>query len=64
VPTEPDFNVQFNPKLTVGQTVELTDKKIGYDEDKYLVEEAIHTISTDSEGKVKARTRIGCVFYA
>lgn len=61
---QPDFNVQFNPKLIVGETVELTDKKIGYDEDRYFVEEVIHTIGADSEGKMKARTRIGCVYYA
>ena len=61
---QPDFNVQFNPKLIVGQTVELTDKKIGYNKDRYFVEEAIHTIGADAEGRMKARTRIGCVYYA
>lgn len=61
---QPDFRVAFNPKLIVGCTVELTDKKIGYDEDEYLVEEVIHYIDIDSEGKIKARTRIGCVYYA
>jgi len=61
---QPDFEVAFNPKLIVGQTVELTDKKIGYDEDRYFVEEVIHTIGANSEGKMKARTRIGCVYYA
>jgi len=61
---QPDFNVTFNPKLIVGETPELTDKKIGYDEDRYFVEEVIHTIDIDNEGKIKARTRIGCVYYA
>jgi len=61
---QPDFKIPFNPKLIVGHTVELTDKKIGYDESRYLVEEAIHYIDIDKEGKIKARTRIGCVFYA
>ena len=61
---QPDFRVTFNPKLIVGHTVELTDKKIGYNESRYLVEEAIHYIDIDGEGKIKARTRIGCVFYA
>ena len=61
---QPDFRVPFNPKLIVGNTVELTDKKIGYDEDSYLVEEVIHYIDIDKEGKLKARTRIGCVYYA
>jgi len=61
---QPDFEIAFNPKLIVGQTVELTDKKIGYNKDRYFVEEAIHTIGADAEGKMKARTRIGCVYYA
>jgi len=61
---QPDFRIIFNPKLIVGHTPELTDKKIGYDKSRYLVEEAIHYIDIDKEGKIKARTRIGCVFYA
>ena len=62
---QPDFLVNFNPKLIVGVTVELTDKKIGYNEDKYLVEEVVHTISINSKiGAVRPRTRIGCVYYA
>jgi len=62
---QPDFLVNFNPKLIVGHTVELTDKKIGYDGDRYFVEEAIHTININSQtGAVKPRTRIGCVYYA
>jgi len=62
---QPDFLVNFNPKLIVGHTVKLTDKKIGYDGDSFLVEEAIHTISINSKtGAVKPRTRIGCVYYA
>jgi hypothetical protein len=61
---QPDLEIAFNSKLIVGETVELTDKKIGYDEDRYPAEEVIHTIDIDSEGKMKARTRIGCVFYA
>jgi len=62
---QPDFLVNFNPKLIVGNTVELTDKKIGYNADRYFVEEVIHTISINSQtGAVKPRTRIGCVYYA
>lgn len=62
---QPDFLVNFNPKLIVGNTVELTDKKIGYNADRYFVEEVIHTISINSKtGAVKPRTRIGCVYYA
>ncbi len=60
---QPDFEVSFNPKLTVGQMVELTDMKIGYDGDLYLVEEVVHSIDVSSDGKMKARTRIGCVYY-
>ncbi|MCK4328338.1 hypothetical protein KAX02_00690 [candidate division WOR-3 bacterium] len=62
---QPDFLVNFNPKLIVGHTVELTDKKIGYSASRYFVEEVIHTISINSKtGAVRPRTRIGCVFYA
>ena len=62
---QPDFLVNFNPKLIVGETVELTDKKIGYDGNRYFVEEVIHTISINSKtGAVRPRTRIGCVYYA
>jgi hypothetical protein len=61
---QPDDSVPFNPKLIVGETVEFTDKKIGYDEDRYFGEEVIHTIDIDKEGKIKARTRTGCVYYA
>ncbi|MFH1231072.1 MAG: hypothetical protein V1709_06195 [Planctomycetota bacterium] len=59
---QPDFRVPFNPKLIVGHTVQLTDTKIGYNADKYLVEEVVHYIEIKNDG-VKARTRIGCVFY-
>jgi hypothetical protein len=55
---QPDFIVPFNPLLKVGQTIALSDKKIGYSE-RWYVEEVIHTI----EG-TKARTQVGCVYYA
>ncbi len=61
---QPDLMVMFNPKLIVGQRVNLTDKKIGYDDDDYFVEEVVHYINIDKDGKVKGRTRIGCVYYA
>jgi len=62
---QPDFLVNFNQILIVRNTVELTDKKIGYNADRYFVEEVIHTISINSQtGAVKPRTRIGCVYYA
>ena len=61
---QPDIEVPYNPKLTVGQTIRLTDKKHGYDEDDYLIEEVIHYIIYDDDGKIKARTRVGGVFYS
>jgi len=55
---QPDFIVPFNPLLKVGQTIALSDKKIGYSE-RWYVEEVIHTIESN-----KARTQVGCVYYA
>lgn len=54
---QPDFEIPFNPLLKVGQTVSITDKKIGYSQ-RWYVEEVNHTI-----GQGKGRTRIGCVYY-
>lgn len=55
---QPDFEIPFNPKLIVGQTIGITDKKIGYSE-RWYVEEVNHTIEQG-----KGRTRVGCVYYA
>lgn len=60
---QPDYLVAFNPKLVVGCTVKLTDTKIGYDEE-WVVEEVIHMLNIGKTGEIKARTRIGCVYYA
>ena len=61
---QPDFQVNFNPKMMIGEAVKLTDKKIGYNERWYL-EEIIHYFDIDSRtGAIKPRSRIGCVFYA
>ena len=61
---QPDFQVPFNPKLIVGQTVKLTDQNIGYDEDNYMAEQVNHEISIDNDGKIKARTKFAGVYYA
>lgn len=55
---QPDFEVAFNPFLKVGQTITITDKKIGYNE-RWYVEAVRHNI-----GQGKGRTTVGCVYYA
>jgi len=55
---QPDFEVAFNPLLKIGQTVAISDKKIGYSE-RWYIEEVVHTIEQGS-----GRTRVGCVYYA
>jgi len=61
---QPDFKVNFNPKMTVGQTIEMTDKKIGYDESRYLAAQVHHEIDIDKKGRLKARTKYAGVYYA
>lgn len=60
---QPDYLVAFNPKLIVGCTVKITSATIGYDEE-WVVEEVIHMFNIGKDGEIKARTRIGCVYYA
>jgi len=60
---QPDFEIPFNPLFIPGQTVGLTDKMIGFAE-RYHAEAINHIIGADSEGKPKARTILGCVYYA
>jgi len=61
---QPDYLVNFNPKMIVGESVKLTDKKIGYNE-RWLIEEIALYFDIDPEtGAIKPRSRIGCVFYA
>jgi hypothetical protein len=55
---QPRFKIPFNPLLKVGQTISITDKKIGYSQ-RWYVEEVNHRIEQG-----KGRTRIGCVYYA
>jgi len=57
-----DFEIPFNPLIKTGQTIAVTDNKIGLDE-RYLVEKISHNIDIN-EGKVKARTQVGGVLYA
>lgn len=61
---QPDFLINFNPKILVGECVKLTDKKIGYNE-RWRIEEIVHYFDISPEtGAIKPRTRIGCVYYA
>jgi len=61
---QPDYLVNFNPKIVVGEAVKLTDKKIGYNE-RWRIEENVLIFDIDPEtGAIKPRTRIGAVFYA
>jgi len=60
---QPDFEIPFNPLFLPGQTVGLTDKMIGFAE-RYHAEAVRHLIGADPEGKPKARTYLGCVYYA
>jgi len=55
---QPDFEVPFNPLLKTGQTIAISDKKIGYSK-RWYVEEVVHTIEQG-----RGRTRVGCVYYA
>lgn len=62
---QPDELINFNPLMIVGQTTKLTDTKIGYNGERWFLEEVIHSFSIDNKtGAIKPRTRIGCVFYA
>jgi len=61
---QPDYLVNFNPKIVAGEAVKLTDKKINYNE-RWRIEEINLYFDIDPEtGKIKPRTRIGAVFYA
>lgn len=61
---QPDYLVNFNPKIVAGEAVKLTDKKIGYNE-RWRIEEINLYFDIDPEtGAIKPRTQIGCVFYA
>lgn len=62
---QPDILINYNPLVTIGQTVALYDTKIGYNGERWIIEEIIHTFPINSKtGAIKPRTRAGCVFYA
>lgn len=62
---QPDILVNFNPLLTIGQTISLTDTKIGYNGDRRFVAQISHAFPIDPKtGAIKPRTKSGCVFYA
>lgn len=56
-----NFLIPFNPLVEIGQTIALTDKKIGLTE-RYYVEAIIHNIDIN-EGKIEARMQVGGVLY-
>ena len=58
-----NFEIPFNPLLKTGQTIALSDKKIGLTK-RYLVEGVGHGIDIDDEGKIKARTQVRGICYA
>ncbi|MBA7549238.1 hypothetical protein ES705_41714 [subsurface metagenome] len=60
---QPNFEVPFNPLLIPGQTIEITDKKIGFSEERWYVESVVHNLEA-GEGLIKGRTQVGCVYYA
>ena len=57
-----DFQIPFNPLVQTGQTISITDSKIGLTE-RYFVEGVNHDINISPDGKVKARTGIEGVLY-
>jgi len=57
----PNFEIPFNPLLTPGQTIEITDKKIGFSAERWYVDSVSHNITINP---VKGRTQVGCVYYA
>lgn len=60
---QPDFEVPFNPLLKVGDKLTISEKKVGLS-GAWLIEDITHNISIDSDGSIKARTQLGCVYFA
>jgi len=56
-----EFNIPFNPLMQTGQTVAITDTKIGIDE-RYYIESVNHNIDF-ADGNINARTTVGGVLY-
>ena len=56
-----DFNIPFNPLVKTGQTILITDTKIGVNE-RYYIESVNHNVGF-GDGKVNAETVLGGVLY-
>ena len=57
------FEIPFNPLMRTGETVGLSDKKIGLTQ-RFLIEGVGHNGTIDDEGKIKVRTVVVGVHYA
>ncbi|MBA7553163.1 hypothetical protein ES705_45750 [subsurface metagenome] len=57
------FEIPFNPLMKTGETVGLSDKKIGLTQ-RFLIEGIGHNGTIDDEGKIKVRTVVVGVHYA
>lgn len=57
------FEIPFNPLIETGQTITLSDRKIGLTE-RYLAERVGHNGVFDAEGKIKVRTVVTGIHYA
>jgi len=56
-----DIAIPFNPLIQTGQTIGITDNKIGITE-RYYIESIVHNINF-GDGKIDAETVIGGVLY-
>ena len=56
-----NFSIPFNPLIQTGQTIAISDNKIGLTE-RYYIESVNHNINF-SEGKISAETIVGGVLY-
>lgn len=62
---QPDILVNFNPLLTIGQTIALDDTKIGYNGDRRFAAQLSHVFPINRKtGAIKPRTKGSFVFYA
>jgi len=60
---QPEYEIPFNPLFVPGQTAGISDNGIGFS-GRYHAEKVKHIIGVSSDGKPKAKTLIGCVYYA
>jgi len=62
---QPDILVNFNPLLTIGQNVSLTDTKIGYSGERRFTWQIQHLFPINRKtGAIKPRTKGSLVYYA